>query len=87
MEREEIALLAVCFLGQCLAETGRGEPRWKEVGEAATLVHFPRENQLRYFKEWQDQGFLGEQYGDVRRCELTASGHHLAQSYLNFRPR
>jgi len=87
MEREEIALLAICYLAQVLSETGRGEATWAEVGEAATLVHFPRENQDRLFERWEAQGWLDGKYKAPRRCGLSSGGHHVARSHLNFRPR
>ena len=89
MEREEIGLLAACYLMQYLAEGSELSKHfpfgWNTVGKVAEQMHVPRAAAERIFVKWQDRGWLDERSLDIYRCQLTPSGHIEAQELLLYK--
>ena len=89
MEREEIGLLAACYLLQYLAEGSELSEHfpfgWNTVGKVAEELHFPRVAAERIFAKWQERGWLDERSVVPYRCQLTQSGHVAAQTHLMYK--
>ena len=89
MDREEIGLLAACYVVQYIAEGSairKFVPKiWRKVGKAAEFCRFPEAAARMYFRRWQQRGWLDESYSNPNLCELTEAGHMVAKSVLFFR--